>query len=161
MQTAGTDGIFGTTDDGTTLLEGNPAAPIDLTHAVRTGHQFLIDVAHNAVPVLNAAGELVPDADNVAGNAVAFNPLTGQNLEYDDELLNAHYIAGDGRANENIGLTAVHSIFHAEHNRLVDETKSVLLTDAANLVAGGATQADAVAFLNQWLLAPVASVPGH
>ena len=66
-----------------------------------------------------------PDADNIAGNAVAFNPLTGQNLEYDDELLDAHYIAGDGRVNENIGLTAVHSIFHSEHNRLVDQTKDV------------------------------------
>src|SRR5499426_1429512 len=150
MQTAGADGIFGTADDGTTLVEGNRAAPIDLTHAVRTGHQFLIDVAHNAVPVFNAAGQLVPDADNIAGNPVAFNPATGQNLEYDDELLNAHYIAGDGRANENIGLTAVHSIFHAEHNRLVDHTKSVLLTDAAQLLANGATQADAVAFLNEW-----------
>ena len=48
----------------------------------------------------------------------------GNNLTYDDELLDAHYIAGDGRANENIGLTAVHSIFHSEHNRLVDQTKS-------------------------------------
>src|SRR5262245_57542057 len=82
MQTAGADGIFGTADDGTTLVEGNRAAPIDLTHAVRTGHQFLIDVAHNAVPVFNAAGQLVPDADNIAGNPVAFNPATGQNLEY-------------------------------------------------------------------------------
>ncbi|HEY3885072.1 MAG TPA: peroxidase family protein, partial [Vicinamibacterales bacterium] len=143
MQTAGGDGIFGTADDGTTLVEGNRSAPIDLTHAVRTGHQFLIDVAHNAVPVLDALGNLVPDSDDVAGNAVAFNPLTGQNLEYDDELLNAHYIAGDGRANENIGLTAVHSIFHAEHNRLVDQTKDVVLA------------ANDVAFLNEWLLTPV------
>src|SRR5262249_1568602 len=41
------------------------------------------------------------------------------------------YIAGDGRANENIGLTAVHSIFHSEHNRLVDQTKAVLITSPA------------------------------
>ena len=27
-------------------------------------------------------------------------------------------MAGDGRVNENIGLTAVHHIFHSEHNRL-------------------------------------------
>ena len=74
MQTAGRDGHVGTADDGTTLVEGNPAAPIDLTNAVRTGHQFLIDVAHNAVPVLDARGNLVPDADHIAGNPVAFNP---------------------------------------------------------------------------------------
>jgi hypothetical protein len=46
---------------------------------------------------------------------------------YDDELLDAHYIAGDGRANENIGLTAVHHVFHSEHNRLVEHTKDVVL----------------------------------
>src|SRR3712207_7177608 len=38
---------------------------------------------------------------------------------YDDEMLDAHFIAGDGRANENIGLTAVHQVFHSEHNRMV------------------------------------------
>src|SRR5215471_11967150 len=141
----GADGIAGTADD--VLVEGNPLAPIDLTNAVRTGHQFLIDIAHNAVPVFDAAGNLVADADNVAGNAVAFDPLTGQNLEYDDELLNAHYIAGDGRVNENIGLTAVHSIFHAEHNRLVDHTKDVVLAT------------NDVAFINQWLLTPITTVP--
>src|SRR5262247_696596 len=50
MATAGADTIFGTADDGTTLVEGNRAAPISLTHALRTGHQFLIDIAHSANP---------------------------------------------------------------------------------------------------------------
>ena len=36
-------------------------------------------------------------------------------------------MAGDGRVNENIGLTAVHHVFHAEHNRLVEHTKDVIL----------------------------------
>src|SRR5262245_49212870 len=131
MHTAGTDGIFGTADDGTTLVEGNRAAPIDLTHAVRTGHQFLIDIAHNAVPVVNAAGVLQPDADTIVGNAQPTDAL-GNNLTYDDELLNAHYIAGDGRVNENIGLTSVHAIFHSEHNRLVDPVKQTILTAEAD-----------------------------
>ena len=147
MQTAGDDGILGNEDDGTTLVEGNPAAPIDLANAVRTGHQFLADIAFNAVPVFDAAGNLVPDADDIAGNAVAFDPATGQNLEYDDELLDAHYMAGDGRVNENIGLTAVHAIFHSEHNRLVEHTKEVLISDA--------TASGDVTFLNAWLLAPI------
>ena len=47
----GVDGIADTTDDF--LVEGNRAAPIDLTNAVRTGHQFLIDIAHSAVPVFD------------------------------------------------------------------------------------------------------------
>ena len=68
-------------------------------------------------------------------------------------------MAGDGRANENIGLTAVHHIFHAEHNRLVEHTKAVIINDATQLLASGATQAEAVAFLNEWLAVDVAAVP--
>src|SRR5215468_5955715 len=109
----GADGIGGTADD--VLVEGNPLAPIDLTNAVRTGHQFLIDVAHNAIPVLDAAGILVPDADN---------------------------IAGDGRVNENIGLTAVHDIFHSEHNRLVEQVKQTIL------IAEG----DTPGYINDWIM---------
>ena len=51
---------------------------------------------------------------------------------YDNELLDAHYIAGDGRANENIALTAVHTIFHDEHNRLIDQTKDLIRTELDN-----------------------------
>ena len=31
--------------------------------------------------------------------------------------VDVHFVAGDGRANENIGLTAIHDYFHKEHNR--------------------------------------------
>jgi len=140
----GADGLGGTADD--VLVEGNPLAPIDLTNAVRTGHQFLADIAHNAVPV-SIGGVLAPDADSATGNAVPVNPHTGANLAYDNELLDAHYIAGDGRVNENIGLTAVHAIFHSEHNRLVAQTQDTVL-DSGDL-----------AFLNEWLLTPVSALP--
>ena len=60
-------------------------------------------------------------------SATTINPDT-----YDDELLAEHFMAGDGRVNENIGLTAVHHVFHAEHNRLVDHTKEVVLGDAGD-----------------------------
>ena len=140
----GADGLGGTADD--VLVEGNPLAPIDLTNAVRTGHEFLADIAHNAVPVFSG-GVLAPDAGTQVGNAVPVNPQTGANLAYDNELLDAHYIAGDGRVNENIGLTAVHAIFHAEHNRLVAQTKDTVL-DSGD-----------VAFLNEWLLNPVNALP--
>src|SRR5499426_3443738 len=126
----GPDGLPGTADDF--LLEGNPAAPVDLTNAVRTGHQFLIDIAHSAVPVDDFGNPLTPDADNVIGGL----PAPGF---YDNELLDAHYMAGDGRVNENIGLTAVHAIFHSEHNRLVDHTKAVALATHD------------LAFLSEWL----------
>ncbi|EJN32944.1 heme peroxidase family protein,putative calcium-binding protein, partial [Pseudomonas sp. GM78] len=144
----GLDGIAGNADDVTTLVEGDPSNPISLANAVRTGHAFLNDIAHNAVPV-SAGGILQADGDHDVGNAQEFNPQTGANLTYDNELLDAHYIAGDGRVNENIGLTAVHAIFHAEHNRLVAQTKDTVL------------DSHDVAFLNEWLLTPVAAMPAN
>ncbi|MBK5401209.1 heme peroxidase [Pseudomonas sp. TH39(2020)] len=142
----GADGLGGTADD--VLVEGNPLSPISLTNAVRTSHQFLVDINNNAAPVFSG-GVLMPDADTDIGNAVPFNPQTGANLAYDNELLDAHYIAGDGRVNENIGLTTVHAIFHSEHNRLVAQTKDTVL-DSGD-----------VAFLNEWLLTPVSALPAN
>ncbi|UCO99811.1 heme peroxidase [Metapseudomonas lalkuanensis] len=136
----GPDGLPGTNDDF--LMEGNPAAPISLAGAVRTGHAFLDDIAHSANPFNSQTGALLTaDGDAVAGTDDG-NPAT-----YDNELLDAHFIAGDGRVNENIGLTAVHHVFHSEHNRLVDHTKEVILSSGD------------VNFLNQWLLTPVAAIP--
>src|SRR5262245_24932872 len=131
----GPDGLLGTDDDVT--VEGNPLAPVSPTavNALRTGHMFLADIAHIANPFNSQTGvPLTPDADDVAG---VDDHLTGT---YDDELLAEHFMAGDGRANENIGLTAVHHIFHSEHNRLVEHTKEVALATGD------------VTFLNQWLM---------
>ncbi len=139
----GPDGLLGTDDDVT--VEGNPAAPVSplAVAALRTGHMFLADIAHSANPFSSQTGApLTADADNVIGDDL--NSAT-----YDDELLAEHFMAGDGRVNENIGLTAVHHVFHAEHNRLVDHTKEVILASAA----------DDLAFLNDWLLVDVAAVP--
>ena len=143
----GLDDLAGTADDVTTLIEGDPTNPVSLVNAVRTGHAFLNDIAHNAVPVI-AGGVLQADGDDEVGNAQEVG-AGGRNLTYDNELLDAHYIAGDGRVNENIGLTAVHAIFHAEHNRLVAQTKDTVL-DSGD-----------VAFLNEWLLTPVAALPAN
>ena len=121
----GVDGLAGTADDVTTLIEGDPANPVSLVNAVRTSHAFLNDIAHNAVPVI-VGGVLQADGDTDVGNPQDVG-AQGNNLTYDNELLDAHYIAGDGRVNENIGLTAVHAIFHAEHNRLVAQTMDLSL----------------------------------
>ena len=95
---------------------------------VGTGHAFLNDIAHDAVPVA-IGGVLQPDADNVVNPAGTILPNDGQghNFEYDDEMLNSHFVTGDGRGNENIGLTAVHTIFHSEHNRLVEVNKDTII----------------------------------
>jgi len=129
----GPDGIPNTADD--TVVEGNPAANgglgVNTTGAVRTTSAFLADIAHEAVPVGKIA-----DGDITIGLA---NPGNGD-TEYDNELLDAHFIAGDGRVNENIGLTAVHHVFHAEHNRLVEHTKVTVL------------ETRDLAFINEWLV---------
>jgi Ca2+-binding RTX toxin-like protein len=59
---------------------------------------------------------------------------------YDNEMLDAHFITGDGRGNENIALTAVHSVFHSEHNRAVEVNKLTIL------------QSGDLDFINEWLL---------
>ena len=44
-----------------------------------------------------------------------------------------HYIAGDGRVNENFGLTSIHHVFHEEHNYQVENLKSwIYKHDTAN-----------------------------
>ena len=61
---------------------------------------------------------------------------------YDAALLNAHYVTGDGRANENFMLTAVHHVFHEEHNFQLENIKAGILATAD------------VAFIAQWQTAP-------
>jgi Ca2+-binding RTX toxin-like protein len=114
-----------------TFVEANPAdnggLPVPVpAGAKRTNHAFLDDIAHSAVPVGGNPGQpvasLTPDEDAEAGNILP--PGSGQ---YDNELLEAHFITGDGRGNENIGLTAVHHVFHTEHNLLVRDIKDLVL----------------------------------
>ncbi|WP_436071322.1 peroxidase family protein [Devosia sp. LjRoot3] len=138
----GPDGILGTIDD--VLREGNPGAPVSALGVVLTGHAFLDDIAHAAVPVA-AGGVLQEDPDSLTGNTVP--SVMGRNTQYDDELLDRHFIAGDGRVNENIALTAVHQVFHAEHNRIVEMTKQIAL------------ESGDLNFLNQWLRVDVTAIP--
>ena len=149
----GPDGLPNTEDD--LVASGTAEQPLNLlnllqpptpgaVHPIRTSHSFLDDIAHNAVPVLNTQGLLVTDNAPVgevdpAGNAVQFDPLTGANTEYDNELLDRHFITGDGRGNENIGLTAVHHVFHSEHNRQVAANKLEIL------------KTKDLDFINEWL----------
>lgn len=160
----GPDLVPNTEDDVTVSWDGVSGNQVVLAELngglgpVRTSHQFLDDIAHNAVPVLAPGVEpgtpaiLQPDPDTGTdeyGNPVPFDPNTGQNLQYDNELLDRHFITGDGRGNENIGLTAVHHVFHSEHNRQVDANKAHILEIASSGLP------DDIAFLNEWLLTPV------
>ena len=117
------------------LIEGDPDSPISTAAAIRTGHAFLNDIAHSAVPTGKVAdGDTEVSLANLDGSDTSGN--------YDNELLDSHYITGDGRGNENIGLTAVHHVFHAEHNRLVGHLKDVILAELGSDPA----------FVSQWLV---------
>ncbi|MDX1297069.1 MAG: peroxidase family protein [Pseudomonas sp.] len=148
------------------LVEGDPAANGGLgvllpPGTIRTNHAFLDDIAHGAAPGFadldnNPATpptELLADSDTVVGSMPNPNfdptlPVGPNNMPilpqefgtYDNELLDRHFITGDGRGNENIGLTAVHTIFHSEHNRLVEAYKQTILNSAD------------LTFINEWLL---------
>jgi Ca2+-binding RTX toxin-like protein len=50
-----------------------------------------------------------------------------------------HYIAGDGRVNENIGLTTIHHVFHEEHNFQVRNIENAILAQDARAVILGDT----------------------
>ena len=150
----GVDGVANTEDD--IVVEGDPLAPVSpsAVGALRTGHAFLDDIAHNAVPGMvdddrnpgTPAVLKTADADTDTGNALVPNAF-GVNTTYDNELLDRHYITGDGRGNENIGLTTVHTVFHSEHNRLVEDYKQTILSSGD------------LGTLNDWLLVPVGAVP--
>ncbi len=135
----------------TGLVEGDTVAPVVVpADALHFDTPFLTDIAHNADPgtvgpcttaigVTPPApkGCLSPDADTIASADFASQPPG----TYDDEMLNAHFTCGDGRCNENIALSAIHQIFHSEHNRLINDIKNTLTND---------TSATGVAALAQW-----------
>ncbi len=123
---------------GNVLLEGNPTGGgVDIpAEAFRTGHAFLNDIAHNAVPLDSMGAPLAPDADTDICN---FRTCVQPAGTYDNELLDRHFITGDGRGNENIGLTTVHQLFHSEHNRLryyIDDLIYTKIPLCANDIVG-------------------------
>ena len=129
-----------------TAVEGNPDGSVRTADGfVSTGHAFLDDIARNANP---SAGKTA-DTDTAISAASDSQPAR----TYDNELLDRHFITGDGRGNENYGLTSLHYIFHSEHNRQVDLVKGLVLAEAI---------ADPIAnlpFLNEWLNTPITAIP--
>ena len=138
----------------TGLVEGDTANPVPVpANTLHFDTPFETDIAHNADPgqvgpCTSAigvtprvpAGCQSPDADTTPSPDFAKQPPG----TYDDEMLNAHFACGDGRCNENIGLSAIHQVFHSEHDRLVEEFKSTLTNDTST--AGSAA-------LSEWKLA--------
>lgn len=67
-----------------------------------TGHPLLLDINPNANPAYAGA----------------------PGIQFDLKLLLDHYVGGDGRLNENIALTPVHTIWHREHDYQVDALRA-------------------------------------
>ena len=130
--------------------EGNPDGSVTTAGSIGTNHAFLNDIQHHAAPGfvdtnhngVRDAGEALQTADLDPGIGDDGNPNT-----YDDEALNLHFVTGDGRGNENTALTVVHSIFHSEHNRLVDVNKATILAS------------NDLAFINEWLATDLTALP--
>ncbi|KUL40616.1 hypothetical protein ADL15_06415 [Actinoplanes awajinensis subsp. mycoplanecinus] len=105
------------------LVEGDTANPVATPATVlHFDTPFLSDIAHAADP---------------------------SKPGYDAALLGRHYIAGDGRVNENIGLTAVHQIFHSEHNRLIGDIQRVALSSGVAAEWTGDRLFQAARFINE------------
>ena len=103
--------------------------------AVETGHNFINDTMNSAVPATSHGTPLTPDADSIINSGTSIP--TGF---YDNESLDNHLVAGDGRINENIGLQAVHNAFHAEHNTVAKDITDELANNPAI----------STAFKNEW-----------
>ncbi len=132
------------------LEAGDLDNPITTAGATRTGHAFLDDIAHHAVPrtgfTADPDTELTPDLVQCQPGGVPAGCVT----QYDDEMLEAHFMAGDGRTNENIGLTAVHHIFHSEHNRLRNDINDMITGPDAVLTAAEAAAWQSVGADSGW-----------
>src|SRR5262245_31085426 len=91
-------------------------------------------IATDAVPVDTATvhysvqyvGAGVAFINDMARAANPYDDFGHLKASWDGALLNAHFIAGDGRVNENIGLTSIHDIFLREVNRMADQTKALI-----------------------------------
>jgi Ca2+-binding RTX toxin-like protein len=141
--------------------------------AISTGDALLldmlpqIDLAHiNGVGLTPIAGFSGTIADYV--NPLSGQPVVGANLAIVNEILlrsiGDHYIAGDGRVNENFGLTAIHHVWHEDHNwqidNLINSINQQQLLDPAKAIAHGWQDAIALVAVGS-LGVGVTVVSGH
>src|SRR3954470_5603887 len=119
---AGADGVFGTDCDTATpspeCADDTPAIPEGAGADL-----ILLDDPNTFAGGDESADNVAAHDDLVAGGSLDTPVPAGT---YDDELLDLHFICGDGRCNENIALSAIHQVFHTEHDRLIDDITSTL-----------------------------------
>ncbi|MFN9570280.1 MAG: peroxidase family protein, partial [Cyanobacteriota bacterium] len=83
----------------------------------KAGSAFLLDLAHDWKGAPLPAG---------------VDPFFANGDLKDPSRLNQHAVGGDGRLNENIGLTSMHEIFVDTHNNILKQIKADLAQNAGN-----------------------------
>ncbi len=118
--------VFRTNPDGSLYRDANGKAWLVATDLTTGAIAFVQDTAKDKLAAANLSLLTNPQSflDDIAHAA---NGALGNGLNAAGDIINptnkalldAHVIAGDGRANENLGLTTIHDIFHSEHSNNV------------------------------------------
>ena len=129
--------------DARGLVEGNLASPVPVpANVVHFDTPFLTDIAHNADPRRRTPTTTRRRRRSPRRRTRTPPPRptsrTSRPAPTTTRCSNDHFICGDGRCNENIALSAIHQIFHSEHDRLVDDIKNMLTNDTTPAGARGA-----------------------
>lgn len=143
--------------DAATLAQYDPFERLPDGTVMQSNQAILADIAHGASPLSPMGVPLQP-----ASSITDFTGMIPGVHFYDDAALAQHFVSGDGRVNENAGLTAVHHVFHEEHNIQVQQIKDQVTAIAQELYVAefaasgdaGAAQAAADAYKADWEVSP-------
>ncbi|MFM1887602.1 MAG: hypothetical protein RL026_2759 [Pseudomonadota bacterium] len=113
------------------------------------GHAFLDDMAHGTGPNASNTNEVGDIISTLTKTEYMEDGVTIRYQGTVSDLVNQHFIAGDGRSNENIGLTAIHDVFHSEHNRILVDIKAMVLGGTDSKGVTWEARADAAQWTNE------------
>ncbi len=140
----------GDVDSGPNAGNSNQSLLLDMNPHFDTAHMSAATEAALALQgiVPDLAGNYPmggPNSLSTIINFATFEPMASsgsdplnalaKNVLFDS--VSDHYIAGDGRVNENIGLTTIHHVFHEEHNFQVRNIQEAILGQDARAVELG------------------------
>jgi Ca2+-binding RTX toxin-like protein len=131
---------------GTSAGNSGQALLIDLNPRFDTGHlSVATQAALHTMGIDPVGGSYALGGPGSLGAIIDFRtfaPKVGFETLASAVLLESvgdHYIAGDGRVNENIALTTIHHVFHEEHNYQVRNIENAILAQDARAVELGDT----------------------
>ena len=142
LRNRGADGILTTGYSGQALLlDMNPIFNVSrfTPETIAALHDLGIDPGGNGNYALGGPGSLgtIIDFSQFSPMSTVTPEVSALVGEVLMEAVGDHYIAGDGRVNENIGLTTIHHVFHEEHNFQVRNIENAILAQDARAVILG------------------------